>query len=49
MFKAFGENVDIMSTDPGMRLFFTNYSLGYRNGRQSGGMTKKLMKEDEFF
>ena len=32
-----------------MRLFFTNYSLGYRSKdiSESGGMTKTLMKMDE--
>ncbi|MBR6150213.1 MAG: hypothetical protein IKQ25_02935 [Lachnospiraceae bacterium] len=50
MFKAFGEKIDISKDNPGMRLFFTNYSLGYRTGRETGGMTKGLMKEDkEFF
>lgn len=50
MFKAFGEHVDITKRDPGMRLFFTNYSLGYRTGSETGGMTKNLMKLDkEFF
>lgn len=50
LFKAFGEHVDIRKKDPGMRLFFTNYSLGYRTGNQSGGMTKTLMKMDkEYF
>ncbi len=50
LFKAFGEKIDILRDDPGMRLFFTNYSLGYRTGRETGGMTKELMEEDkEFF
>jgi hypothetical protein len=31
MFTAFGK-IDINSINPGMRLFFTNYSLGYRSG-----------------
>ena len=46
MFKAFGD-VDITKRNPGMRLFFTNYSLGYRCGSETGGMTKKLMRQDE--
>ncbi len=47
MFKMFGENVDIMKNDPGMRLFFTNYCLGYRCGSETGGMTKTIMKQDK--
>ena len=49
MFKVFGEHIDINSEDPGMRLFFTNYSLGYRSKdiSESGGMTKTLMKMDD--
>lgn len=46
MFKAFGD-IDITKRDPGMRLFFTNYSLGYRCGSETGGMTKRLMRQDE--
>lgn len=46
MFKAFGKDIKIMKKDPGMRLFFTNYSLGYREGPESGGMTKTIMKQD---
>lgn len=52
MFKVFGEHININSEDPGMRLFFTNYSLGYRSKdiSESGGMTKTLMKmDDELF
>ena len=49
MFKAFGKNIDITKKDPGIRLFFTNYSLGYRAGRETGGMTKALMRKDEEF
>ena len=45
MFKVFGD-VDITKTNPGMRLFFTNYSLGYRCGSETGGMTKRLMRQD---
>ena len=47
MFKVFGPKVDIMEKNPGLRLFFTNYSLGYRNRNESGGMTKTLLKQDE--
>lgn len=47
MFTAFGENIDIMSIKPGLRLFFTNYSLGYRGCSETGGMTKSIMKQDE--
>ncbi len=46
MFKAFGDDIDITSNDPGMRLFFTNYSLGYRRGSETGGMTKSIMCQD---
>lgn len=46
MFKAFGKEIDITSNTPGMRLFFTNYSLGYRRGSETGGMTKKIMSQD---
>ena len=49
MFKVFGKEVDITNANPGMRLFFTNYSLGYRIGSETGGMTKTLMKEDKLF
>lgn len=50
LFKVFGENVDITKRDPGLRLFFTNYSLGYREGDATGGMTKTLMRLDkEYF
>ena len=37
---------DITKKDPGKRIFFTNYSLGYRKGSETGGMTKGLMKKD---
>ena len=47
MFKAFGEDIDIMNIKPGLRLFFTNYSLGYRGCSETGGMTKSIMKQDE--
>ena len=49
MFHAFGENIDITKKNPGMRLFFTNYSLGYRKGIQTGSMTKTLMRMDDVF
>ena len=49
MFTAFGSDIDIMKKDPGLRLFFTNYSLGYRSGKESGGMTKTLLRQDEEF
>lgn len=41
-------NCDIYSRNPGKRLFFTNYVLGYRTGNQSesGGMTEGLMLRD---
>lgn len=45
MFTAFGK-IDINSINPGMRLFFTNYSLGYRSGSETGDMTKTIMKLD---
>ncbi len=45
MFMAFGD-VNINERNPGMRLFFTNYSLGYRSGSETGNMTKKIMKID---
>lgn len=44
LFKVFG--CDIEKAKPGLRLFFTNYSLGYRKGKETGGMTKTLMRED---
>ena len=41
---SFGEN--IMDKVPKYKLFFTNYSLGYRTGKQSeaGGNSKTLMR-----
>ena len=45
LFREFG--CDISEADPGLRLFFTNYSLGYRDGSETGGMTKGLLKEDK--
>ncbi len=47
MFKAFGKDIDITKKKPGLRLFFTNYCLGYRAGSETGGMTKKIMRQDE--
>lgn len=48
LFKCFG--CDIEKVNPGLRLFFTNYSLGYRYGNETGGMTKALLLKDaEFF
>ena len=44
LFKVF--NCDIEKADPGLRLLFTNYSLGYRKGNETGGMTKTLMRQD---
>jgi len=47
MFKAFGEAIDITKVNPGMRLFFTNYCLGYRAESETGGMTKTIMRQDK--
>lgn len=47
LFKCF--DCDIEKIDPGQRLLFTNYSLGYRKGSEQGGMTKALLKEDGSF
>ena len=47
MFKAFGDEIDITRGAPGMRLFFTNYFLGYRDDSETGGMTKTIMRQDE--
>lgn len=44
LFRCLG--CDIEKTDSGLRLFFTNYCLGYRRGPETGGMSKKLIKED---
>ena len=44
-YDSFG--CDIAVKDPGKRLFFTNYSLGYREGSETGGMTKKILQEDK--
>ena len=45
MFEVF--EVDITNPDPGLRLFFTNYSLRYRKGSETGGMTKSIMQADK--
>lgn len=47
LFEIFG--CDIYTRNPGKRLFFTNYVLGYRTGDQSesGGMTEALMLRDK--
>ena len=37
----------ISSKEPGKRLFFTNYSLGYREKTETGGMTKSLLLKDK--
>ena len=44
LFEILGCNIS--KIDPGKRLFFTNYSLGYRSGPETGGMTKALMRMD---
>ena len=45
LFKALG--CDICKKDPGKRLLFTNYCLGYRKTKQSGGMTQNLLSKDK--
>ena len=45
LFREFGD-IDVNACNPGLRLFFTNYSLGYRAGSETGGMTKTIMKQD---
>lgn len=45
LFQCLG--CDIATKDPGKRILFTNYSLGYRAGSETGGMTKTLMRQDE--
>lgn len=45
LFKIF--KCDIDSSNPGKRILFTNYCLGYRTGSETGGMTKSLMDMDE--
>ena len=48
MFSILG--CDITKTDPGKRIFFTNYCLGYRTGSEQGSMKKRIMKLDrEYF
>lgn len=52
MFNTVEKDINIYKKAPGLRLFFTNYSLGYRSKdiSESGGMTKTLMKmDDELF
>ena len=49
MFLTFGADIKIFEKDLRLRLFFTNYSLGYREGSETGGMTIGLMKEDKPF
>ncbi len=44
LFQCF--NCDIEKSDSGLRLFFTNYSLGYRKGKENGGMTKAILRKD---
>ncbi|MBP3261217.1 hypothetical protein [Pseudobutyrivibrio sp.] len=44
LFGCLGCN--IASKDSGKRILFTNYSLGYREGSETGGMTKSLMRQD---
>lgn len=39
--------LDITDRKTKKRLFFTNYSLGYRYKNGSGGMTKTLMRQDK--
>ena len=46
MFKVFGDGIDITKASPRLRLFFTNYSLGYRTGSETGGMAKRVMRQD---
>ena len=43
--KCFHCNIE--TTSPGKRLFFTNYSLGYRKNKQTGDMTKGLLRKDK--
>ena len=47
LFEVF--DCKIYERNPGKRLFFTNYVLGYRTGNQSesGGMTEELMLRDK--
>ncbi len=45
LFDCLGCNIRVK--DPGLRIFFTNYSLGYRDKDQTGGMTKGLMRQDK--
>ena len=45
LFKRLGCNID--RKIPGKRLFFTNYCLGYRGGKQTGGMTRAILNADK--
>ncbi len=45
LFKVMG--CDIESLNPGKRILFTNYCLGYRSGKQSHGMTPNLLNMDK--
>ena len=44
MFDVLDLHID--KENSGSRIFFTNYSLGYREGSETGGMTKGMMKLD---
>lgn len=44
LFEFFGCNISQKAS--GLRLFFSNYSLGYRAKSETGGMTKGLMLRD---
>ncbi len=46
MFTAFGDDVNIFNDVKKLRLFFTNYFLGYRKDSETGGMTKTIMRQD---
>ena len=45
VFRCIG--CDISKRNPGKRILFTNYCLGYRRGSESGGMNKKIMSMDK--
>ena len=45
LFDCLGCNID--RKNPGKRLFFTNYCLGYRGGKQTGGMTRSILNADK--
>ncbi|WP_196805239.1 hypothetical protein [Butyrivibrio sp. WCD2001] len=44
LFQCLG--CDVGKKDPGKRILFTNYCLGYRKGYETGGMTKQLLDMD---